>query len=74
MIKSAFQHFSGGLTLIDVAIVFAVVAVVGLPSFETAVVFAVVALVGTLALVAVLVVLVTVRVVGLLLRGHLQNH
>lgn len=68
--KIRLQSFTGGITLIDLAIIFAVVAVVGLPSFATGLTFA--ALVTVFFLVA-LAVLFVVRAVGLLWRGNRQQ-
>ena len=63
--KIRFQSFTGGITLIDLAIILAVVAVVGLPSFADGVTAA--AVVAVFLLVALAVFLV-VRLLGLLLR------
>lgn len=63
--KIRLQSFTGGITLIDLAIIFAVLAVVGLPSFAAGLAAAAV---GTLFLLMALVVLFVVRVVGLLFR------
>jgi hypothetical protein len=63
--KIRLKSFTGGITLIDLAIIFAVLAVVGLPSFATGV--TVIAL-GAAFLVVALAVLLAVRVVGLLFR------
>ena len=63
--KIRLQSFTGGITLIDLAIIFAVVAVVGLPSFAAGVTAA--AAVAVFLLVA-LAVLLVVRLLGLLLR------
>lgn len=67
--KIRLQSFTGGITLIDLAIVFAVVSVVGLPSFAVGLI--VIALLTVILLVALLVVL-AVRTIGLLLRGNRQ--
>jgi hypothetical protein len=56
--------------LIDLAIIFAVVAVVGLPSFATGLTFAAL---GTVFFLVALAVLFTVRAVGLLWRGNRQQ-
>ncbi|MBP9809792.1 hypothetical protein KBF38_15940 [bacterium] len=63
--KIRLQSFTGGITLIDLAIIFAVVAVVGLPSFAAGVTAAVVV---ALFLLVALAVLLVVRGVGLMLR------
>lgn len=64
--KIRLQSFTGGITLIDLAIIFAVLAVVGLPSFVAGLTIAAVL---TALVLVVLAVLLLVRVVGLLLRG-----
>lgn len=65
--KIRLQSFTGGVTLIDLAIIFAVVAVVGLPSFATGLTFAAL---GTVFFLVALAVLFAVRVVGFLLPGN----
>ncbi len=68
--KIRLQASIGGITLIDLAIIFAVVAVVGLPSFATGLTFAAL---GTVFFLVALVVLFAVRAVGLLWRGNRQQ-
>lgn len=63
--KIRLQSCTGGITLIDLAIIFAVVAVVGLPSFTTGLTFAAL---GTVFFLVALAVLFAVRLVGLLFR------
>lgn len=65
--KIRLQSFTGGITLIDLAIVFAVVNVVGLPSFAAGLT---VAALCTLFLLVSLAVVVVVRMIGLFLRGN----
>lgn len=68
--KIRLQSFTGGITLIDLAIIFAVVAVVGLPSFAAG--LAAAAVVALFLLVA-LAVLLVVRGLGLLWRRSRQE-
>jgi hypothetical protein len=68
--KIRLQSFTGGITLIDLAIIFAVLSVVGLPSFAAGVTAA--AVVALFLLVA-LAVLLVVRGVGLMLRREHQQ-
>lgn len=63
--KIRLQSFTGGISLIDIAIIFAVVAVVGLPSFAAGLT---IVAVGTLFLLVALAVLFAVRMVALLVR------
>lgn len=61
------RRSQAGFTLIDLAIIFAVVAVVGLPSFATGLTFAAL---GTVFFLVALAVLAAVRVLALLLRRN----
>jgi hypothetical protein len=67
--KIRLQSFTGGITLIDLAIVFAVAAVVGSPSVAAGLT---VVAVGTLFQLVALTGLLVVRGVGLLLRRNRQ--
>lgn len=64
------RRSQAGFTLIDLAIIFAVVSVVGLPSMATGLTFAAL---GTVFFLVALAVLSVVRVVGLLVRATRQQ-